>query len=585
VASIADLFVKLIADTKGFEGEVTRGAQKAGDAAAKTMKERLTGGLKGLGQAIFAGFGLGAGISAFNALSGAVRGAVGWLKEAGQEAIADEESINRLGASLQANIPGWDGNTDAIEENIEAAQRLGFTDEQLRDALTVLVGATHDVGKAQEYMATAMDLARFKGIDLRTASEALIKVSGGHYRALAQLGIKLREGATATEALAAVQKVASGQAEAYADTTAGIAASIEIIGDELQEDLGKIAVPLIREFMLFIRDEVLPVLSDMVDWLGNAGDEAIRFSVDLYEATGGLVGMSRARAADIAQGREFIDNLRHSAGAVSGLGAGFTATGQEIDGSLSGPVEAEHQRVVKSLKDMLTETAALLIAGQTDWQEAVEGYAQFLEENLLPADEKAQILEQIEFFTGELVKAQASGDAEWIAEVEATLEILRDRIRTGGADAVNSWAEGMQTATAAAALYRRGLELGGTFRSGFQAGADLGDYDPTAPPVPAPTPPPTTTTTTGGTGGGYKPPEQYQEGTPWVPATGLYGLHEGEMVVPSEAAVALRRLFGLGVQGLGAAPNVVNNYNLNVSGSIRVDEARDAIDELRRLAS
>lgn len=172
---------------------------------------------------------------------------VGAMTQATRAAIADEESQNRLKASLETNVRGWDGNTDAIEANIKAKQRLGFSDEELRDSLTVLAGATNDVAEAQKIMNTAMDLARFKGIDLKTASEALIKVEGGAYRSLKQLGIKLKDGATSTEALAAVQKVAAGQAEAYGDTTAGAMEAAEIAIDELTESFGTGLVPVVGD--------------------------------------------------------------------------------------------------------------------------------------------------------------------------------------------------------------------------------------------------------------------------------------------------------------------------------------------------
>jgi len=197
------------------------------------------------------GFAIGAGAfaaaKAFSVFQSAVSGATDFLMDSVKAAIADEASVKRLAASLQANVAGFDGHTEAIERNIKAMQRFGFDDEELRDSLTVLVGATHDVGKAQQVMGTAMDLARFKGIDLRTASEALIKVEGGHYRSLAQLGIKLKEGATATEALAAVQAVAEGQMEAYAETVEGKAVAAQIQFNEAQEDFGRKAMPVAAE--------------------------------------------------------------------------------------------------------------------------------------------------------------------------------------------------------------------------------------------------------------------------------------------------------------------------------------------------
>jgi hypothetical protein len=186
-----------------------------------------------------------------------------------EAALADEESQNRLGASLRTNVPAWDGSTDAIERRIKASQRLGFEDEAMRDSLTVLVGATHDVAEAQRIQAIAMDLARFKGIDLKTASEALIKVEGGAYRSLKQLGISLRDGATSTEALAAVQKVAAGQAEAYAATNRGklTASSIEL--DEAMENLGSKTMPIVVEVV----QAAAETASDLADQIGNVTDK------------------------------------------------------------------------------------------------------------------------------------------------------------------------------------------------------------------------------------------------------------------------------------------------------------------------
>lgn len=197
------------------------------------------------------GFAIGAGAAitakGINIMADAASGAVGILGDMVKAAMEDEESVSRLGASLRTNVPNWQGNTDAIESSIKSAQRLGFADETLRDSLSVLVGATHDVGKAQSIMAIAMDLARFKGIDLQTASEALIKVEGGHYKMLAQLGISLKAGATQTEALAAVQRVAQGQAEAYANTTSGKLLAAQIAINEAMEAAGKTILPLVAE--------------------------------------------------------------------------------------------------------------------------------------------------------------------------------------------------------------------------------------------------------------------------------------------------------------------------------------------------
>jgi hypothetical protein len=189
---------------------------------------------------VLSGMGMGIGMGFTNVVADAGRAVMDWGVKS-VSAFRDEEvGIARLGASLEANVPAWDGNTDAIEKSIGAMVRsTGFSDGAMRDSLAKLVGSTHDVAKAQSMMATAMDLARFKGISLVDASTALIKVEGGQYRALKELGIVLEEGATATDALAAVQKVAGGQMAAYMDTTAGKTEVLNNRLDDLQETVGE----------------------------------------------------------------------------------------------------------------------------------------------------------------------------------------------------------------------------------------------------------------------------------------------------------------------------------------------------------
>jgi hypothetical protein len=160
------------------------------------------------------GVGISAGMMAFNAIGASIAGVGNVIGQLAKSGMEEEASISRLGASLKANVAGWDGNTAAIQKSFTAAQKLGFQDETLRDSLAVLVGATHDVAEAQRIQGIAMDLARYKHIDLQTASESLIKVEAGVYRSLKSLGIVLRDGATQAEAFAAVQAVAGGQAQA-----------------------------------------------------------------------------------------------------------------------------------------------------------------------------------------------------------------------------------------------------------------------------------------------------------------------------------------------------------------------------------
>ena len=58
-------------------------------------------------------------------------------------------------------------------------------------------------------------------MDVAKAGELVGKVAGGNTGILGRYGIKIKEGATATEALGELQEKFSGQAKAYGDTTQG----------------------------------------------------------------------------------------------------------------------------------------------------------------------------------------------------------------------------------------------------------------------------------------------------------------------------------------------------------------------------
>lgn len=240
-------------------------------------------------QSIVAGVGLGIGQQIWQQATGSIVGFIGDAISAAQE---EEVSIQKLTTALRANVPAWDGQTDAIERTLTARMKLGFSDDEQRDSLAKLVAATHDVNKALEIQRTAMDLARFKGISLADATDALTKVEAGSYRILKSLGISLKDGATQTEALAAVQKVAAGQAEDYANTNEGKLLVSQVKVNEAMEKFGKVALPAVAEGTSAAADAIsglAGVLDVYQSGLGKTTDaqkDQIASAGDLFSALG-----------------------------------------------------------------------------------------------------------------------------------------------------------------------------------------------------------------------------------------------------------------------------------------------------------
>lgn len=184
-----------------------------------------------------------AGAKVLEAGFGLVRNAIGNVNDFIGDSIdayrQEQVSIEGLNAALAANVEGWSGNTDAIESVIAAREKLAFSDDSQREALKILVAVTGDATQALDAQGVAMDLARFRGIDLATASTLVAKAWDGNTTSLKKLGIQVDAGAKGYEALAAITKVVGGAAEKYAETDLGKVEAAHIRVDDLMEKLGK----------------------------------------------------------------------------------------------------------------------------------------------------------------------------------------------------------------------------------------------------------------------------------------------------------------------------------------------------------
>lgn len=164
----------------------------------------------------------------------------------------DQLSQAQLRTALEANIKAWDGNTDAIEGTIAARMKLGFSDDEQRASLALLVAQIGNVNDALAVQRTAMDLARLKGVSLSESATLLAKAYNGSATGLQRMGIKIESGSKGMAALGQVQKRVAGQAEAWGKTSAGAAAAFDVKVGELQESVGRLLDGPARGFLDFL---------------------------------------------------------------------------------------------------------------------------------------------------------------------------------------------------------------------------------------------------------------------------------------------------------------------------------------------
>ena len=120
--------------------------------------------------------------------------------------------------------------------------------------------ATGDVTTATGLLTQAQDIARFANVDLATAADAVAKAQAGQAGPLQKLIPGLAKGATATDTLAAASAAAAGQADLFANSSAGMSARTGDALGELSEEIGSVFLPIL--------DAIIPALLPIISALG-----------------------------------------------------------------------------------------------------------------------------------------------------------------------------------------------------------------------------------------------------------------------------------------------------------------------------
>jgi hypothetical protein len=233
----------------------------------------------------------------------------GLLSDAASAAADDEASTIRLNQAIK-NLGGdIAAHTQQVNDAITAGQRLGFTDDDIRDSYIKLIAATGDSDKALQRQHAAMDLARGAGIDLGAATKLLGKLNADNIEVFKRMGIVIGDNATEADALAAVQAKFGDQANAYAQSTKGQMEATKIAFDEMKESLGYAILPLVTKFGAILADN-LPTVQSFVDLLGqglSAGADLVAQGLDAaYRAAKPFLDTLGA-GAQVVQG--FVEDL------------------------------------------------------------------------------------------------------------------------------------------------------------------------------------------------------------------------------------------------------------------------------------
>lgn len=187
--------------------------------------------------------------------AGAIIGnAIGEFAQAQVQMARFDAIIKTLPPSLQA-LRG-----EILKTADEAMNKFGFDNETAAMSLVRLVQATNDAPFAFQAFQAAMDLARYKGIGLEEASQALIIAFLGNARMLKTLGIEVDDHASKATILAAVMAKVKGQADEYTKTLDYQTQTMKLYGEEVNKSIGSIFEPLVNE-----------TIGTLIEWIKQQG--------------------------------------------------------------------------------------------------------------------------------------------------------------------------------------------------------------------------------------------------------------------------------------------------------------------------
>jgi hypothetical protein len=212
------------------------------------------------------------------AIAAAVTAAAGAIAAFGVSAVKaameDAAAQKILVSTLEARGLATEKNLASTEKAIEAAQKLAFTDDDVRTSISIATQFTNKFSKALQIQKVAMDVARAKNISLAQATKIVGNAFNGSTGAAKKLGIELPKNAKGMKAVNAISKSFTGVAAGYSETLQGQFESFNIALGEVKESIGFALLPALERTFKGIQ----PVIDDVFKTIEDAIPELKRFA-------------------------------------------------------------------------------------------------------------------------------------------------------------------------------------------------------------------------------------------------------------------------------------------------------------------
>ncbi|HLF71951.1 MAG TPA: hypothetical protein VI759_07360 [Dehalococcoidia bacterium] len=274
----------------------------------------------------------------------------GLLTSATQAAAEDAASQGRLQKAVENTGASYSDYSKQLDATIKKGQQLGFTDDQTRDSLSLLMAQTGDATEAQKRYALAQDLSRGANIDVVTASKLLGKVTEENVNVLNRYGISVKKGSSETELFAAVAQKFGGQAATFAEGPAGQMARLTDRISEAKEALGAKLLPILTNYIIPAFDTWASVIEQLV-----ANKAAV---IATIIGIGAAFALAFPQITVVAGAVVALTAAMHFLGTGTDDAKGKTLTLEEAETKLANSTGVYHDVLQKAVDQMYADAAA-----------------------------------------------------------------------------------------------------------------------------------------------------------------------------------------------------------------------------------
>ena len=274
------------------------------------------------------------------------------LEKSVEAAMESDKAVKALNISLAQTGQYTKAASESFQNYASDLQKsTGISDEVIMKGASSLVTlgkvSTDSLNKVTK---ASLDLAAGMGIDAASAFDVMSRAANGNTKALAQYGIKTKEGADESQkfalALAQIQQRFGGMAEANMDPFKKLTVSI----DEAYESIGKFFTQskTFKAVMIVIAGEI-DKFSETLNKIGKSGDDPIGTLIAQFFDLGAVINKF------LIMPIEFALNILKTG--FLGIFTGIAAAAELVAVALNLDIKQSLKDLRENLADQLVETA------------------------------------------------------------------------------------------------------------------------------------------------------------------------------------------------------------------------------------